>query len=136
MSAMEKVAWTEILVSVGAVLTVAVIVPFLGNAATSAFALLALVVCGAWFIRGSRKQTHVDERDREIERHSKQRAVESAWWFLVLALIAIIFWPSTGTDDDVLREVINWLIWIQFAIFLFVKGLVSIISYRKQRRAS
>lgn len=79
----------------------------------------------------------MDERDLEIEQHSKQRGLEVAWWFLVLTLIAMLI--LLGKPDHagfVSKTVLNWLIWLQFAAFFGVKGIVSIIQYRKQVRVS
>ena len=46
MNAMQKVAWTELVVSISAVAVVCVLFPFIGSRATSAFALLGLVALG------------------------------------------------------------------------------------------
>ncbi len=73
MNAMEKVAWTELLVSLLAVVVVSCLVPWLGNGATSAFALLALVVLGAVFLRRRGAAVVVDERDRQIARTATRR---------------------------------------------------------------
>ena len=66
MNAMEKVAWTELIVSVLTVVVVTCLYPWLGNQATSTFALLALSTLGAVFLRRRGAAVVVDERDREI----------------------------------------------------------------------
>lgn len=136
MSAMEKAAWTEFLVTLFTIAAVSIAYPWLGDGAAGGFGLLAFVTCGLWFIRGKRKQTHVDERDQEIDRQSKLAGMSTTWMFLFLALIAIVFLNSSQEKGTVSLSVLNWLIWIQFAIFFLVHGLVSIIAYRKQRHAS
>ena len=136
MTAMEKVAWTELLVSVLTVATVTVLFPWLGNSASGAFGLLGLVVCGLWFIKGRGKTVVIDERDREIERRSTRRGVEAAWMALFLALIAIVLWSSYVNEGVVATGLLTWLIWIQFAICYGVKGFVAVLMYRRQSRAS
>ena len=137
MAAMEKVAWTELLVSTTAIIFVLILLPFLGHGASSAFALLGAVLCSFWFIRRRKKGTIVDERDLEIEKRATQRGVEAAWIFLILALIVVVLWPRNNEHNGfVTKTVLNWLIWIQFAIYVWVRGWVGVISYRRQIRVS
>lgn len=136
MNAMEKAAWTELLVSVTAVATVTVLYPWLGDGAAGAFGLLGFVVCGMWFLRGRKKKVVVDERDREIEKRATRIGVESAWMALFLALIVLVFWSSLFNNSIVATKLLTWLVWIQFAVCYGVKGLVGVLSYRRQRRAT
>lgn len=136
MTAMERVAWTELLVSVVTVATVTVLYPWLGDGATGAFALLVFVACGMWFLRGRKKKVVVDERDREIERRATRIGVEAAWMVLFLSLIVLVMWSSYFNEKIVATKLLTWLVWIQFAVCYGVKGLVGVLSYRRQRRAT
>ena len=136
MSAMEKVAWTELIVSGAAVVAVTALYPLLGSAASGAFGLLGLIVCGAWFLRRRGRRVVVDERDREIDLRAKHLGFGTAWMALFLALIAIVFWSNLYNDRIVATDLLTWLIWIQFAICYGVKGLVGVLAYRRQRRAA
>ena len=123
MNAMEKVAWTELIVALGTVVVVTAIYPWLGSAATGAFGLLGLLVCSLWFVRRRGKEVIVD-------------GVEAAWMALFLALIAIVIWSSYFNEKMVATGLLTWLIWIQFAICYAVKGLVAVVIYRRQGRAA
>lgn len=136
-AALEKVAWLELLVSTTTIIVVMILLPFLGHGASSGFALLGAVVFAYWFVRKRRTKMIVDERDLEIELHSVKRGVEAAWMFLLLGLIIIVLLPQSGDQNEfVTKTTLNWLIWIQFAIYIGVKGFVGVISYRKQAYAS
>ena len=136
LAAMEKVAWTELLISTTTIITVLALLPLLGYEASYAFAILGAILCTFWFIRARKGKTIVDERDLAIERQSKQRGVEAAWMFLVLSLIAVVLWPrNSGQSEFITRATLNWLIWIQFSIYVGVKGCVGVISYRRQNCA-
>ena len=67
-SAGEKVAWAELVISIVATALVFALVPWLGwQVATSGFALMALIaVFGAVFLRRRGSRVVIDERDREI----------------------------------------------------------------------
>ena len=57
--------------------------------------------------------------------------------FLVVALIVMVLWSGSGEHGGfVAKGTLNWLVWIQFAIYLGVKGLVAVIAYRRQARVS
>ena len=136
MNTMEKVAWTELIVSLGTVVVVTGIYPWLGSAATGAFGLLGLLACSLWFVKRRGEEVIVDERDREIERKATRHGVEAAWMALFLALIAIVLWSSYFNNKIVATGLLTWLIWIQFAICYAVKGLVAVVIYRRQSRAA
>jgi hypothetical protein len=136
MNAMEKVAWTELVVSVVAVFVVASLTPWLGSAATAGFALLALIAFAGLFLRRRGTQVIVDERDREIARKAKYISVGTAWMTLVIVLIAATMWSIHRGDHAVSTVLLNWLIWMQFAIVNGTHGLVSVVMYRRQRHAA
>lgn len=136
MNAMEKVAWTELLVSLATVTVVTALYPWLGSGATGAFGLLGLVVCSVWFVKGNRQAVVIDERDRQIERQATRRGIEAAWMALFLALIAIVLWSSYHDTKAVATGLLTWLVWIQFAICYGVKGFIGVVSYRRQNRAA
>ena len=136
MSALEKVAWLELSLCTITVAIVTALYPWLGNGATGAFGLLGFIACGIFFLKGQGKKVLVDERDREIERLATKRGIEAAWFLLFLSLIAIVIWSSFVNDRVVPSGLLNWLIWVQFAICYGVKGLVAIRLYRRQRIAA
>ncbi len=136
MSALEKVAWTEALVSLAALILVSVLIPFTGHHAASAFAVLGIVILSFWFIRKRGHTVIIDERDLEIAQKARQQGSEAAWGFLVLALIAIQIVPWSTHEAVFNKTTLNWLIWAQFAIFVGVKGIVGITLYRRQHHAA
>jgi hypothetical protein len=136
MNAMEKVAWTELLVSVVAVGVVTLLFPWLGSRATGAFGLLALIALSVVFARRRGNRIVIDERDREIERRATSMGVGSAWMALFTALIAATLWANYSHTNAVSTEFLNWLLWTQFAICYGVKGLVAVFMYRRQARAA
>jgi hypothetical protein len=136
MSALEKVAWTEIVVSLAAIVLAAVLIPWLGPAATGAFALLGLLGFTAIFIRRRGTPVVVDERDREIERHATRMGIAVAWMMLFTVLIAASLSANYAQTYAVSTEFLNWLIWLQFAICYATKGLTAVAMYRSQQRAA
>lgn len=136
MSAMEKVAWTEMVVSVAAVALATALVPWLGDGATGAFGLLGLLGLSVVFIRRRGNRVVVDERDREIEARATKIGVMIAWNSLFLALIAATMWANYSQTNSVSTRFLNWLIWIQFALCYGAKGLTAIVMYRRQQRAA
>ena len=132
---MEKVAWVELSVSLVATGVVLSLVPWLGANAESGFGLLAFVILGCWFTRNRKKTTLVDERDLEIFEKSNRVGTGVAWMFLVLSLIVISMWLGKIEGVSVM-SLINWLIWIQFVVWLVVRSSVTLYSYRKQSHAS
>jgi hypothetical protein len=136
MSAMEKVAWTELAISVAAVVVATALYPWLGNSAASAFALLGLLPFSIWFLRRRGPGVLVDERDQAIDRRATQLGVSAAWMFLFTGLIVIGLWSNYFNESVVATRLQTWLIWIQFAICYGVKGFVGVVSYRRQSRAA
>ena len=94
MTAMEKAAWTELLVSVFTVAIVTSLYPWLGNRATAAFGLLGLIVLGAVFLRRRGAAVVVDERDREIANRAGRIGVGSAWMMSLIVLATTSLWSN------------------------------------------
>ncbi|QEG37783.1 DUF2178 domain-containing protein [Bythopirellula goksoeyrii] len=136
MNAMEKVAWTELSVSLVALVLVAFLYPWLGDGATGAFGLMGLLGFSVLFLRQRGKEVVVDERDRDIEQRATRIGVNVAWMTLFMSLAAIVMWSSFTDRDSVSLGVLNWLIWIQFALCFAIKGFVSVKSYRDQQHAA
>ena len=137
MNAMEKVAWTELVVSVAAVVLASLLIPWLGSqAATSAFALLGLIGFTGAFLRRRGNRVEVDERDREIARRATSIGVGTAWMTLFVALALATTWASYSGTHAVPTAFLNWLIWIQFAICFGTQGLVMVVLYRRQQHAA
>ncbi len=136
MTAMEKVAWTEFVVSAVALVMAAVLFPWLGNNASNAFVVLGLLVCSVWFLRKQGGSVVIDERDRQIEQQATKIGVEAAWTTTFLTLIVLVIWSSLYNDGVVATRALNWLVWLQFAICYGVKGLSGVVNYRRQRHAA
>jgi hypothetical protein len=136
MNAMQKVAWTELVASVAALVAASLLIPWLGPGATGAFGLLGLIGLSVVFVRRRGDRVVVDERDREIERTATRIGVGAAWMILFTVLIAATFWASYSRTNAVSTVFLNWLIWIQFAICYGLKGLVALVMYRSQERAA
>ncbi len=136
MNAMEKAAWTELLVVVTAMAIALVLIPWLGNRASAAFGFLGFLPLGMLFLRQRGQGVLVDERDREIDKEALRLGVSTAWMMLFTAIILLQQWSVFFNDRIVPIGYITWIIWIQFAICYGVKGLVSILAYRRQRHAA
>jgi uncharacterized membrane protein len=136
MNAMQKVAWTELIVSVAAVVVVSLLFPFIGSRATGAFAILGLVALGALFLRRRGDRVVVDERDRQIERRATSIAVNTTWLSLVAALAVANLWSNYVEIHAVSSGFLNWLIWIQFAVCYGIKGLAGVVLYQRQEHAA
>lgn len=136
MNAMEKAAWTELLVSVVAVVVATALSPWLGSRATGAFALMALVVLGYVFIRPRGNRVVVDERDREIAAWASRVGVGTAWTMLFVVLTLATTWASYSGAHAVSTGFLNWLIWIQFAVCFGARGLAAVVMYRRQQHAA
>ncbi len=135
MNALQKVAWTELIVSGVAFAVVLALYPWLGERAISAFALLGFLAIGLLFKvrRGDRIVS--DERDRRIELLAKSWGFGTGWTLMVLSLIAIAMWHGYHKQAIPVKPIIA-LIWIQFAVCYAVKGVASLYFYRGGGRAS
>ncbi|MCA9094072.1 MAG: hypothetical protein KDA68_11325 [Planctomycetaceae bacterium] len=133
MTGMEKLIWTEFLVALGSALLVALLYPWLTDGAGGGFGPLALMVLGPYFIR--RKGAIADERDQKIERDARLFGFGAAWMVLVFSLFGITQWANYHHAPVSIR-LLNWLIWISFAVCYLVKGLAGIIAYRRQSHAA
>ncbi len=136
MSAMEKVAWTELLVTLVTVLLVLCLYPWLGSAAASLFSLMALITVGAVFLRPRGAQVVVDERDRQIEKQAIKTAVTTAWMSLLVGLILLNMGSLYFHQTTIPAVYLHWLIWSQFALCYGTKGLVSVLAYRRPTHAA
>jgi len=129
MNALQKVAWTELIVSVLALVSVLILYPWLGDRATGAFGLLGLLGVGSLFTIRRGNKIVSDERDRDIELRSKYWGFGTAWMFLFLSLIMITMWHGYQKQDIPTKYVFA-LIWLQFVVCYGVKGAVSLRLYR------
>ncbi len=136
MNAMEKVAWAELCISVGAMITVTALYPVLGSGATGAFGLLGLLGGTVWFVRNRGRSVVVDERDREIERRATFFGIHVAWMALFLSLITVVVWSGWYDIQTVSVRLLTWFVWIQFAVCYAVKGGVAVFLYRRPGRAA
>lgn len=136
MNALEKAAWVELVVSVAAVALAAALFPWLHDGAAGAFGLLGLMGLSYFFLHPRRNRVLVDERDREIDRRAIRMGVGVAWMTLFTALIAATMWANYSGTHAVSTRFLTWLIWLQFAICYAIKGLVAIVSYRRQKIAA
>lgn len=135
MNAMEKVAWTNLIVSAAAGLVVIASVPWLGAGATGFFALLALIPLSALFLRQRGSHVVVDERDRDIDRKATRFAVGTSWAVLLVGLISVTTWGSYTQVHAVPTALLGWLIWSQFATCFGLRGLAAIVLYRRPHAA-
>src|SRR4051812_5589856 len=95
MSAIERVAWTELLVSLAAIISSSLLIPWMGTqAATGSFALMALIALSGAFLRRRGSRVVVDERDREIARRAANIGVGTAWMGLFMTLMAATMWSN------------------------------------------
>ena len=136
MNSMEKVAWTELGVSVAAVVLASLLIPWGSQTATSAFALLGLIGFTGVFLRRRGNRVVVDERDGEIARRATSIGVGTAWMSLFMSLIAATMWSGYTQTYSVTTAFLNWLIWIQFAVCYGTQGLVMVVMYRRQQHAA
>lgn len=136
MTAVEKVAWTEFGVSVGSTAIVIALYPWFGDRAAGAFGLLGLMALSAWFLRRQGSRVVVDERDAAISRKATQTGVQVAWMGLFVALALLGTWANLHNAGIVPSRLLNWLIWIQFAVCYAVKGFVGVLAYRRQGHAA
>ncbi len=135
MNAVEKVAWTELIVSVMATLVVMVLYPWMGNAALGGFGLLGLLGITPLFLRRRGNQVVRDERDLEIEKLASWFGFGTAWILLMLSMTAITLWYMRQ-ERDVPTSLLSALLWGQFALCYAVKGGTALIQYRGMNRAA
>lgn len=135
MNALEKVAWTELIVSVLAIVVVFALYPWLGNAALGGFGLLGLLGITPLFLRKRGNQIVSDERDREIEKHSSWFGFGTAWIVMLLSLVIVTMWHS-HQQRDVPTGLLSVMIWAQFALCYAINGAMSLIQYRGNARAT
>jgi uncharacterized membrane protein len=135
MNAVEKVAWTELIVSVVAVVVVLALYPWMGNAATGGFGLLGLLGMTPLFLRKRGNQVVRDERDAKIEKLSSWIGFGTGWLVMMLSLAVITMW-HVGQRRDVSTGLLNALIWTQFALCYAIKGATTLIQYRGSSRAA
>jgi hypothetical protein len=137
MNAMERVAWTELLVSVAAIISASLLIPWIGaQAATSSFGLLGLIALSGTFLHRRGSRVVVDERDHEIARRAASIGVGTAWMGLFMTLIAATMWSNYTQAFSVSTALLTWLIWLSFAVCYATQGLIMIIVYRRQKSAS
>ena len=135
MNAVEKSAWTELVVVVAAVVATVTALPYLGHRSASWFALLAFLPLGMFFFRKRGDQVIVDERDREIQQKATNIGVQAAWMGTFMALIAVSM-AHGYAKEAVPTPYLNWIIWLQFAGCYGVRALFTIFSYRGQHSAA
>ena len=135
MNAVEKVAWTELTVSVAASVVVLALYPWMGQAAMGGFGLLGLLGITPLFLRKRGNQVVRDERDVEIENRSSWFGFGTAWVVMMMSLVAVTMWHS-HQQRDVSTGLLSALIWTQFALCYSIKGATTLIQYRGTSRAA
>ena len=135
MNAVEKSAWTELVVVVVAVVATVIALPYLGHLASDWFGLLAFLPLGMFFFRKRGDQVIVDERDREIQQKATNIGVQAAWMGTFMALIAVSM-AHGYAKEAVPTPYLNWIIWLQFAGCYGVRALFTIFLYRGQHSAA
>ena len=135
MNAVEKVAWTELTVSVVAAIVVLALYPWMGQAALGGFGLLGLLGLTPLFFRKRGNQVVRDERDVEIEKLSSWIGFGTGWTVMMISLVAITMW-HVHLKRDVSPGLLSALIWTQFALCYAIKGATALVQYRGARRAA
>lgn len=135
MNAVEKVAWTELIVSVFATIVVLSLYPWLGQAATGGFGLLGFLGITPLFLRQRGNKVVRDERDVEIEKLSSWFGFGTAWVLMMISLAVITMW-HVHLRRDVSPGLLNVLIWAEFALCYAIKGATTLIQYRGTPRAA
>lgn len=136
MTAMEKAAWFELIMAIAVVLLVSALYPWLGDGALGVFGLLGVLGGCYFFVRQRGTRVTVDERDREIDQRARFMGIYTAWMIMLLTLIAVVVGGEHFGVENVPVMFLTWLIWIQCAICVGIKGLVGVLSYRRQNRAA
>lgn len=138
MSAMEKMAWSEVVISTTAMVSALALFPWIGQGAVGAFGILGFLPCGMWFLRRRGNAVTSDERDHENEKKATFVGILTSWQVTIMSLVAIVL--STISQDHPNGQVavlwLNWLIWLQFAICYLVKGIAFLLINRGQNRAA
>ncbi|TWU48863.1 hypothetical protein Poly51_47670 [Rubripirellula tenax] len=135
MNALEKVAWTELIVSVLATVVVLALYPWLGGGAVGGFGLLGFLGITPLLMRKKGDRVVRDERDVQIERQASWWGFGSAWMLMVFSLAVVTMWHSYQSRD-VSPALLNIMIWIQFAFCYAIKGASSVLQYRGMNRAA
>ena len=135
MSALQKVAWVELVVSLAAISAALALYPWIGDRAAGALGILGLLGICPLFMIEKKNEVISDERDREIELRSKFWGFGVAWMFLSLSILAVAMWHSWSEQEIPTKYVIA-LVYIQFAICFGVKGAYSLMRYGSGRRAA
>ncbi len=135
MNAVEKVAWTELIVSVLATIVVLGLYPWMGNAALGGFGVLGLLGITPLFLRKRGNQVVRDERDVEIEKRSSWFGFGTAWVVMMISLAAVTMWHS-HLQRDVPTGLLSVLIWTQFALCYAIKGVTALVQYRGTNHAA
>jgi uncharacterized membrane protein len=132
MNAVEKVAWTELTVSILATIFVLALYPWIRTAALGGFGLLGITPL---FLRKRGNQVVRDERDVEIERIASWFGFGTAWVLLMISLVVITMW-HIDLKRDVPTSLLSVLIWTQFALCYAIKGATTLFQYRGASRAA
>jgi|GEM_PF-3619526 hypothetical protein len=134
MSKWEKAAWIQIGITACASLVVIGAYPWYGIQATKLYALLALVLVTYPFIAWQRGGEILrDERDFAIERKSRSAGGVIAWTFLFASLISL---SMSHDPDGVPAAYLHAIVWIQFAVFISVSAIVTLLGYRRAGNAA
>jgi hypothetical protein len=89
MSAMQKFAWFNLAVIALTLVTVLLLLPFLGRGALGGFGFIGLLGFGPLFFRKRPGQVLIDERDVLIQRRSWVVAYSFFWVVFVLAAVVL-----------------------------------------------
>ena len=122
MSALQKFAWFNLGVIALTIVTVLLLLPFLGRAALVGVGFLGLTVFGPLFFRKKAGHAVTDERDQLIRGRSWVLAYSLFWVVLVLAaalLSPLVYGQEGAVPVWVLQTSI-------FAAFMLVQALASI----------
>ena len=135
MNPVQKVAWTELIVSVLAIVLVATLYPWLGSAALGGFGLLGVLGITPLFLRKRGNQVMRDERDAQIESVASWFGFGTAYFLLMLSMVAITLFYSQQ-QRDVPTSLLSVLLWSQFAFCYAIKGAIALLHYRGTNRAA
>ncbi|MEO1498544.1 MAG: hypothetical protein AAFV43_15475 [Planctomycetota bacterium] len=136
MSALQCVAWLEVLVSVGATALAIAALPLLGDAALAAFGLMGLLGFSFVLLKSRGESIVVDERDRAIDRRAIRWGAGAGWVVLLLGCVAIVVRASLVGQETASLRALTWLVATQPAIVYTVKGLTALASYRADHHAT